>query len=82
MFHSVSLFSQAPLARGSHALPSVLYSECYRKSPNFSVIADEVTSHGKEILAVCLRFLEIGHTNGQTKPKNMKLYSIFLLNNW
>ena len=53
------------------------YSECYRKSPNFSVIADEVTSHGKEILAVCLRFLEISHTNGQTKPKNIKLYSIF-----
>ena len=26
MFHSVSLFSQAPLARGSRALPSVL---CY-----------------------------------------------------
>ena len=24
MFHSVSLFSQAPLARGSRALPSVL----------------------------------------------------------
>ena len=26
MFHSVSLFSQAPVARGSHALPSVLFS--------------------------------------------------------
>ena len=27
MFHSVSLFSQAPLARGSRALPSVLFSK-------------------------------------------------------
>ena len=26
MFHSVSLLSQAPLARGSRALPSVLFS--------------------------------------------------------
>ena len=26
MFHSDSLLSQAPLARGSHALPSVLFS--------------------------------------------------------
>ena len=25
MFHSVSLFSQAPLARGSRALPSILF---------------------------------------------------------
>ena len=27
MFHSVSLFSQAPLARGSRALPNVLLTD-------------------------------------------------------
>ena len=29
MFHSVSLLSQAPLARGSSALPSVLFNKCF-----------------------------------------------------
>ena len=29
MFHSVSLLSQAPLVRGSRALPSVLFKSCY-----------------------------------------------------
>ena len=45
------------------------YRSCLRKSPHFSIMADEVTSHGKEILAVCLRFLEIDHTNFQIKPQ-------------
>ena len=31
-------------------------------------MADEVTSHGKEILAVCVRFLEVDHSDFQTKP--------------
>ena len=31
MFHSVSLFSQAPLARGSRALPSVLFNNAFYK---------------------------------------------------
>ena len=30
-------------------------------------MADEVTSHGKEILAVCVRFLEIDHVDFQAK---------------
>ena len=32
-------------------------------------MADEVTSHGKEILAVCSRFLEIDHSNFQLWPQ-------------
>lgn len=35
-------------------------------------MADEVTSYGKEILAVCLRFLEIDHSDFQVKPKKHK----------
>ena len=44
------------------------YRRCLRKSPHFSIMADEVTSHGKEILAVCVRFLEVDHSDFQTKP--------------
>ena len=40
-----------------------------KNSSHFSVIADEVTSHGKEILSVCLRFLEIDHKNLSVLPK-------------
>ena len=36
-------------------------------------MADEVTSHGKEILAVCLQFLEIDHSNFQLRPKKHKV---------
>ena len=45
------------------------YWGCLRKCPHYSLIADEVTSHDKEILFVCLRFLEIDHANFQIKPK-------------
>ena len=44
------------------------YRGCLRKSPHFSIMADEVTSHGKEILAVCVRFLEVDHSDFKTKP--------------
>ena len=44
------------------------YRWCLRKSPHFSIMADEVTSHGKEILAVCVCFLEVDHSDFQTKP--------------
>ena len=37
MFHSVSLLSQAPLARGSRALPSVLFVVVFYKSLNIVV---------------------------------------------
>jgi len=36
--------------------------------PHFSLIADEVTSHGREILSVCLRFLGIDNKNFCVKP--------------
>ena len=29
------------------------YRECLRECAHFSVVADEVTSHGQEILSVC-----------------------------
>lgn len=32
--------------------------DCLAKCPHFSLIADETTSHGREILSVCLRFLD------------------------
>ena len=32
-------------------------------------MADEVTSHGQEILSVCLRFLEIYNATFQHKPR-------------
>ena len=35
------------------------YKECLRECAHFSVVSDEVTSHGQEILSVCLRFLEV-----------------------
>ena len=40
--------------------------------PHFSVIADEVTSHGKEILSVCLRFLEV-RTNTEFVAKKQEV---------
>ena len=46
MFHSVSLFSQAPLARGSRALPSVLFDTVAEgaegPSSGFEVIGREL----------------------------------------
>ena len=42
---------------------------CLVKCPHFSILADEVTSNGKEILSVCLRFLEVNSTSYQVKPK-------------
>ena len=44
------------------------YRTCIQKCPHFSLIADEATSHGKEILSVCLRFLEIDNENFRVKP--------------
>ena len=35
------------------------YRGCLKKCPQFSVMVDEVTSHGQKILSVCLRFQEI-----------------------
>ena len=43
------------------------YRHCLEKCKHFSVIADEVTSHGKEIQSVCLRFLEIDNDNFHVK---------------
>ena len=42
---------------------------CLVKCPYFSILADKVTSNGKEILSVCLRFLEVNSTSYQVKPK-------------
>ena len=42
------------------------------------MIADEVTSHGKEILSVCLRFLEIDYAKFHIKPKKHKVDFNFL----
>lgn len=49
------------------------YQICLQKCPHYSLIADEVTSHGKEILSVCLRFLEIDHANFNVKPKKHEM---------
>ena len=45
------------------------FRECLKKCPHFSNMGDEVTSHGKEILSVCLRFLEVDHDHFHIKPK-------------
>ena len=42
---------------------------CLKKCSHFSILADEVTSHGKEILSVCIRFLEVDSSHYQVKPK-------------
>ena len=42
---------------------------CLEKCSHFSILGDEVTSHGKEILSVCIRFLEVDSTHYQVKPK-------------
>ena len=34
------------------------FCQCLEKCPHFSLIADERTSHGREILSVCLYFLD------------------------
>lgn len=34
------------------------FKECLAKCPHFALIADETTSHGREILSVCIRFLD------------------------
>ena len=44
---------------------------------HFSLIADEVTSHGKEILFVCLRFLEINHKRFHVKTKKNEILHDF-----
>ena len=46
-----------------------IYRDCINKCPHFSIMGDEVSFHGKEILSVCLRFLEIDHENFQKKAK-------------
>ena len=43
------------------------YRECLKNSPHFAIIGDKVTSHGKEILSVCLRFLQAA--NFRVKPE-------------
>ena len=45
---------------------------CLVKYPHFLILADEVSSHGKEILSVRLRFLEVSSTSYQIKPKSMR----------
>ena len=45
------------------------YQGCLKNCPHFSVMADEVTSHGHEILLVCLRFLEVDKDNFEHKPR-------------
>ena len=45
------------------------YRSCLHRCSHFSLIADEVISHGKEMLSVCLRFLEIDHNNFHVKPE-------------
>ena len=42
---------------------------CLKKCSHFSILADEVISHSKEILSVCLRFLEVDSSHYQVKPK-------------
>ena len=54
------------------------YQRCLRKSPHFSIMADEVTSCGKEILAVCVRFLEVDHSDFQTKPHKHEAFAFSL----
>ena len=34
------------------------FRTCLDKTPHFSIIADETASHGREILSVCVRFLD------------------------
>ena len=45
------------------------YRECLKNSPHFAIIGDEVTLHGKEILSVCLRFLQVDPPNFRVKPE-------------
>lgn len=54
------------------------YQKCLDKSPHYAIIADETTSYGREILAVCLRFLEIDHSNFQLKPRKHEVLLDFL----
>ena len=42
---------------------------CLKNCPHFAIMGDEVTSHGKEILSVCLRLLEVDSLNFSVKPK-------------
>ena len=48
------------------------YKKFLSISPHFSIMADEVISHGKEILAVCLRFIEIDHSKFPVKAKETR----------
>lgn len=45
------------------------YRDCLKECAHFSVVADEVTSHGQEIVSVCLRFLEVHKDNFELKPE-------------
>ena len=58
------------------------YRKCLRKSSHFSIIADEVTSHGKGILAVWLRFLDIHLEDFQTKPQKREAVLDFQQNSF
>jgi hypothetical protein len=46
------------------------YRNCLQHCSHFSLIADEVTSHGKEILSICL---EIDNKNFHVKPKKHEI---------
>ena len=48
-----------------------------RECAHFSVVADEVTSHGQKILSVCLRFLEVQQGNFELKPKKHEVFLDF-----
>ena len=47
------------------------YRECLKNSPHFAIIGDEVTSHGKEILSVCLRFLQVNDWNWDSESSTL-----------
>ena len=61
MFHSVSLLSQAPLAHGSHALPSVLLT----KLMHFQLNKDEATH--------CIKLHIFLKLKGEKKPSTPTL---------
>ena len=37
-----------------------------KNCPHVSILADEITSHGQEILSVCLHFLEVDKVKFET----------------
>ena len=64
-----ALYTSRMYKMRSYKLLQIIFVNFAVSASHFSILADEVTSHGKEILSVCIRFLKIDSSHYHVKPK-------------